>query len=119
MVTDSEAKKFAEEWISSWNTHNLEAILSHYSEDFEMSSPRIIEIFDEPSGTLKGKENVRAYWRKSLELSPNLRFELVDVLLGAGSLVILYKNLTRGKRAAEVFVLNPKGLVVKSMAHYA
>ncbi|NIA01113.1 nuclear transport factor 2 family protein, partial [Massilia sp. CCM 8734] len=28
-----EAKKFAEEWIKSWNSHDLEDIMKHYSED--------------------------------------------------------------------------------------
>ena len=31
--------KFTNEWISSWNSHDLEDILSHYSEDVEITSP--------------------------------------------------------------------------------
>jgi hypothetical protein len=83
-----------------------------------MSSPRIIQLMNEPSGTLKGKNNVRGYWEKSLAQSPELRFELREVLVGAESLVICYRNLTRGKNAAEVFVFGEDGAVVRSMAHY-
>lgn len=110
--------KFAEEWIDAWNSHDLDLILSHYSDDFEMSSPRIVQTMNVPSGTLKGKNNVRMYWEKSLSQFPNLRFEFIEVLVGAESLVVYYHNVTRGKKAAEVFVFGPDGLVFKSMAHY-
>lgn len=118
MITRDRAVDFAEEWIHAWNSHDLDLILSHYSDNFEMSSPRIVQVMNEPSGTLKGKDNVRRYWEKSLSQSPDLRFELKEVLVGAESLVIYYNNLTRCKKAAEVFLFGPDGLVVKSMAHY-
>lgn len=38
------ADHFAREWIEAWNAHDLERILSHYTEEFRMSSPRIIEL---------------------------------------------------------------------------
>ena len=110
--------EFATEWIEAWNAHDLDRILSHYSDDFEMSSPRIVEVMNEPSGRLKGKDVVRGYWEKSFIRSPGLRFELIEVLGGADSLVVYYNNVTRGRRAAEVFVFGPDGLVAKSMAHY-
>lgn len=50
------AEKFAEEWITAWNNHDLQRILSHYEEDFEMSSPTIIKITGESSGTLQGQK---------------------------------------------------------------
>ena len=31
-------QNFAKEWINSWNSHNLEEILSHYSEDIEITT---------------------------------------------------------------------------------
>jgi ketosteroid isomerase-like protein len=118
MITKDRATEFAEDWIDSWNSHDLTRILSHYTNDFEMSSPRIVQVMNEPSGTLKGKSNVRGYWEKSLAQSPDLRFELKEVLVGVDSLVIYYHNVTRGKKAAEVFIFNPESQVVKSMAHY-
>ena len=117
MITKERAIEFAKDWIDSWNSHNLDRILSHYSDDLEMSSPRIVQMMNEPSGMLKGKNNVRGYWEKSLSQS-NLRFELIEVLVGAESLVIYYHNITRNKKAAEVFIFNSEDRVVKSMANY-
>lgn len=117
MISREFAEKFAAHWIDSWNRHDLNQILSHYTDDFEMSSPYIAQIAGEPSGKLKGKEAVRAYWTAALERMPTLRFELVQTLLGAESVTIYYRGV-RGM-AAEVFFFDAKGEVVKSCAHYA
>ena len=55
MIDKVFSEHFARQWIDSWNSHDLGRILSHYSDDFEMSSPLIINIVGEPSGMLKGK----------------------------------------------------------------
>jgi ketosteroid isomerase-like protein len=39
MMTAEFAAQFAEEWIAAWNSHDLDRILSHYADDFEMASP--------------------------------------------------------------------------------
>ena len=31
MVQEREARLFAHRWVDAWNSHNLEAILSHYA----------------------------------------------------------------------------------------
>lgn len=113
-------KKFAEhfgaEWIKAWNSHDLEQILSHYTDDFEMSSPVIAQLAGEPSGILKGKKTIGVYWARALELQPRLRFELAEVLVGACSVTLCYLG-PRGK-SVEVFFFDADGKVVKAAAHY-
>lgn len=116
MIDKAFANDFATDWIDSWNKHDLVRILSHYADDFEMSSPVIIKIADEPSGTLKGKEAVGAYWAKALQLIPDLHFELVTTLVGVNS-ITLYYNGVRGP-SAEVFHFNREGKVSRAYAHY-
>lgn len=117
MIEEPWAKEFAAEWIAAWNSHDLERILSHYTDDFEMSSPLIIQLMNESSGTLKGKEQIRRYWQKGLENNPQLNFELSDVLIGANSLTILYRN-HKGIQVAEVLVFNADGKAFQASAHY-
>jgi ketosteroid isomerase-like protein len=116
-LTKEFARRFAEDWIASWNSHDLARILSHYTEDFEMSSPMIIELMGEPAGTLKGKTAVRDYWAKALARLPDLHFDLTEVLVGASSLVIQYRG-PRGP-SAEVFWLDGQNKVCRAAAHYA
>ena len=110
------ARAFAEGWVDAWNAHDLNAVLAHYSDDFEFSSPLVIQVAGEPTGTLKGKAAVQAYWRAALACVPTLRFDLVDVLAGVGCLTILY----RGHRglAAELFELDANGRAVRGRALY-
>ena len=68
------AEHFAKEWIAAWNSHDLDRILGHYEDDFEMSSPVISSLAGEPSGKLRGKAAVGAYWAKALKEVPNLHF---------------------------------------------
>lgn len=117
MLTRDAALAFAQEWIDAWNSHDLDRILSHYTDDFEMSSPLIISIFGEPSGTLKGKQRVRAYWAMGLERRPGLRFELLDVFGGAGGVVILYRS-EQQHQVAELLLFDEHGRVRVGAAHY-
>jgi len=111
------ARTFAEEWIAAWNSHDLERIFAHYSDDFEMSSPLIVERMNEPNGVLKGKERVRPYWQLGLSATPPVRFELVDVFAGVDSITIYYRSVAR-KMAAEVLIFNDRHEVVKGISHY-
>jgi len=117
MINQQFAEHFAQEWIAAWNSHDLTRILSHYTDDFEMSSPVIVTIAGEPSGMLKGKERVGAYWAKALQLIPDLHFELITTLVGVNSITLYYKG-ARGL-AAEVFHFSADKKVVKAFAHYA
>ena len=112
------AEHFAADWIESWNAHDLGRVLSHYAEDFEMSSPYIVQMAGEPSGTLRGKASVGAYWKKALDLIPDLRFELLSVLAGVNSVTLYYKG-ARSRLVAEVFHFGQDRKVASAFAHYA
>lgn len=111
------AERFAADWIAAWNAHDLARILEHYADDFEMSSPVIVQVVGEPTGQLQGKAAVGAYWGKALQLMPDLHFELLTVLVGVGSIVLHYRS-ARGL-SAEVLHFGPDGKVVRAYAHYA
>ncbi len=116
MLTREFADHFADDWIASWNAHDLARILAHYHEDFRMASPRIAVVAGEPSGVLRGKAAVGAYWARALALQPQLRFELLHTLVGADSLVLVYRG-PRGT-SAEHFEFDERLQVVRASAHY-
>ena len=110
------ATKFAAEWISVWNKGDLSAVLAHYTDNFEMSSPFIQKVFGEPSGKLVGKERVGAYWQMMLSKFGTPKMELIDVFVGSGSIAFEYRN--RGRKAVEIFFFEESGLVSMAAAHY-
>ena len=115
------AKKFADDWISSWNSHEMSRVLSHYTDDFEMSSPFIIQSkVGNPSGTLKGKDKVAAYWEAGIKTQ---NFVLVDVFAGSHSIAIHYIRLTSpvgspNRVAVETEEFNADCKVIRSSAMY-
>jgi len=42
------AEGFAKEWVAAWNSHDLDRILGHCDDDFEMSPPIITTRFCKP-----------------------------------------------------------------------
>ena len=110
------ATAFADHWIEAWNNHDLDSILSHYTDDFEMSSPVMVESMGELTGKLKGKTSVREYWAKALARYPELHFEKLHTLVGVDSVTIVY-NGVRGL-SAEVFYFDKLGKVHSACAHY-
>lgn len=111
------AERFAREWVAAWNAHDLDRVLEHYEDDFEMTSPIIATLAGEPSGKLRGKVAVGAYWSKALQKLPGLRFELLATLAGVDSVTLYYKG-HRGL-SAEVLHFGPGGKVRAAFAHYA
>jgi hypothetical protein len=116
VITQAQADQFGKDWIEAWNSHDLDRILSHYSEDFMMSSPHIAAIAGEPSGVLKGRRAVGDYWKQALSRIPDLRFELLATFVGADSVAIHY-NGVRGP-AIEVLFFDASGRVDRAAAHY-
>ncbi len=117
MINPQQANALAQAWIAAWNSHDLERILAHYVDDFEMISPLIVKLMGEPSGRLRGKPLIREYWRRGLAASPDLHFDLEEILLGASSVTLLYRNQA-GKRVAEVLTLDDRNQVIAGSAHY-
>lgn len=117
MVTEDSARDLALHWIRAWNSHNIDDIMSHYGEDVVLVSPVVAEILTDPSGTLKGKEALRAYFKKGLDVYPNLKFELIDVMWGVTSVILYYTN-QKGTKTGEFMGIDSKGKVVRVVAHY-
>ena len=118
MIDRDWARAFARDWIEAWNSHDMERILSHYSDDFQMSSPLVVERTNRSDGVLQGKESIRAYWEPSLTGNPPLEFELIDLLVGIDSITLYYRNV--GKRVvAETLIFDGDGLVTRGMSQWA
>ena len=115
-MTQEEATTLANHWIASWNSHDLTAIMSHYDDAVELTSPVAARLLG-TNGKVASKQNLEAYFRRGLEAYPNLRFDLSDVLWGLHSVVLYYTN-QNGVRVAEFMELSPNGKVTRVVANY-
>lgn len=69
------------------------------------------------SGTVRGKEALRAYWGKALGLLPELHFSLIDLFVSPDSVVVFYAN-ERGQKICEYLRVNDAGLIVQGSANH-
>lgn len=114
-MTEFSPDAFAVGWIAAWNAHDIEAILSHYAEDIEFTSPVAQAFIGE--GRVRGLVDLRAYWARGLSVNRALHFDLLHILHGDGFLTLLYTN-ERNQMVAETFEFDGRGRVIRACACY-
>lgn len=115
---DSEAARtFVEKWVAAWNAHDLEAILSHFTEDAVFASPVAARLVPGSDGVVRGKQALREYWGGGLRAIPDLRFEVLGHYVGVGVLVINYRN-QNGGLVSEVLMIGADGLATGGYGAY-
>ena len=117
-MTKDEAWKLANHWAEAWNSHDIDAIMAHYDDAVELTSPVAAQLLGAPDGKVAGKAAVRAYFERGLAAYPELHFDLQDVLWGLNSLVLYYSN-QKGTKTAELMELSASGKVARVVAHYS
>lgn len=118
MLTEPDAIKFAHDWIAAWNSHDLDAILSHYDANVVLTSPVAAKLLNDPSGTVSGIAALRSYFQRGLEAYPNLHFELFNVMFGLSSVVLCYTN-QKGTKSAEFMEFAQNSKVIRVVANYS
>ena|SRR3990172_4357298 len=118
MISQEHAEQIAREWIDAFNRHDLEAVLAHYADDVEFTSPVVVELLGDPSGTVRGKQALRSYFERGLARFPNLGFELLHVLAGVDGLTLVHRGTHRDRIGAEVMRLNRLGQIDRVTVHY-
>src|SRR2546430_4335698 len=109
-----QTEAFAQEWTQAWNQRDLDAVLAHYTENVEFQSPLVIKLLGETSGTVRGKQNLREYFRKALAAFPgDIELGLLGVYQGMNSRLVHFQ--AKGRKAVEVMELNQAGKIRRAM----
>ena len=117
MFSETEARQFAQAWVQAWNSHDLEAVMSHYASEVILTSPTVAKLLNNPSGTVSGKQALHNYFQQGLEAYPNLTFELLDVMWGVSSVVLYYVN-QKGTKTGEFMEFDANQKVFRVVANY-
>jgi ketosteroid isomerase-like protein len=110
------AEAFVADWTRCWNRHDLEGVLSHFSDKVVFTSPHADQLLPGSEGVVRGKDSLRRYWRTGLERVPDLHFVVLGVYVGVNTLVINYRN-QRGGLVNEVLTFTD-GLVTEGHGTY-
>jgi hypothetical protein len=117
MLSEIEAREFAAHWVSAWNSHDLDAVMSHYASEVVLTSPAAAQLLGDRSGTIRGKEELRNYFKRGLEAYPNLNFELLDIMRGVSSIILYYVN-QKGTKTGEFMEFDANQKIARVVANY-
>ena len=92
VVSTPEPGVFAEDWLTAWNRHDVEAVLAHFHDDVVFSSPVAARVVPDSKGVVRGKAALREYWNAALKTMPDLHFDIVGIYQGESVLVVNYRN---------------------------
>lgn len=119
---ESFAKTHVEKWINAWNNHDLKTVLSLYSDNIEISSPKIKVVFPErKSSKVTKKSELEEYWTKALKNFPRLHFIPKQTVIQGNVCVFEYYATLDGENKTSViekFEFQDDGLVKKSSVFY-
>jgi hypothetical protein len=116
-LTYREASTFAAAWYESWAARDAERILGHYHNEVYFVSPSVRLINGDPTGTVRGKRELRDYVRKVIDRFDDLRFTPIALMVGIDSIAMHYVSVRR-LLAMEVVTLR-RGKILLSYTHYA
>lgn len=110
------ARIFAETWHANWCKVDIDAVVSHFSEDAEMRSPLAEKLTGSP--VVKGSEEIRQYWKKAYG-----HVKRADLQLLSWSWDEAMRRLTvwwrlDKTRASEYMDFDATGRVIRSEAFY-
>ncbi len=111
-----EQQRFAAHWADAWNQRDVEAVLRHFHDDVEFSSPTALAVVG--SSVVRGKSALRDYWNQALTRVTALHFT-VDRLFWDGErreLAIIYIEAINGRsrHVSENLRFDASGLVVSA-----
>lgn len=86
MLTVEKTPDYVQRWVAAFESKDLDRVLAFYTDDVIFHSPLVARLSHDPSGTVHGKEALRAYVKKSFEVFDHIALTVRDVLRGVDSI---------------------------------
>ena len=119
-MTYDATMRFAEEWVAAWNRRDVDAVLAHYVDGAQFTSPIARGVVGRP--VLRNKQELADYWRGALARISTLEFTLDHAAWDERrrELNVVYEANLNGerKRACEIMRFDAEGRQVSGEALY-
>ena len=112
--------EIAKKWLQAFNEHDLEKLLSLYDEDAVHFSPKLKVRKPETNGLIKGKSEMRIWWKDAFDRLPELIYEEKTITANEERVFMEYIRIVPGEmdmNVAEVLEIN-NGLIVESRVYH-
>ena len=108
-------------WIDSFNSKNLDELLALYNDHATHFSPKLKARQPETKGWIKGKTQLRDWWKDAFERLPELHYEVNYSIADDNHVFVEYTRSVPGEDdliVGEVLFLE-NGLIVKSKVFHS
>ncbi|HXC03601.1 MAG TPA: nuclear transport factor 2 family protein [Bacteroidia bacterium] len=111
----------ARQWFDAFNEHNLEKLLALYSDNARHYSPKLKIRKPETLGLIKGKSELRSWWKDSFDRLPSLQYLPQNFIADDTAVFMEYIRKVDGEEDLTVGeVLEIKdGLIVASRVYHS
>ena len=112
--------RFADDWVAAWNRRDVDAVLAHFAEDAQFTSPIARNLVGR--SLLRNKQELADYWRTGLTRIATIEFRLDHAAWDERrrELVVVYEANLNGerKRACEIMQFDASGRQIRGEALY-
>lgn len=113
-------EQIALKWFEAFNEHNLENLLSLYSDNAQHFSPKLKIRQPETNGLIIGKNALRTWWADAFERLPNLHYKVTSLTANEQRVFMEYIRQVPNEDdmlVAEVLEID-KGLIIASRVYH-
>lgn len=107
-------------WLAAFNAHNLENLLALYNEEATHYSPKLKLRLPETNGLIKGKKNLRAWWKDAFDKLPSLQYNVTALTANDSCVFMEYTRQVAGEEnmlIAEVLEIQDNLIVASRVYH--
>jgi hypothetical protein len=116
----TDLKNIAVNWFEAFNEHDLEKLLSLYDEHAEHYSPKLKIHQPATNGLIKGKTQLRNWWKDAFDRLPNLHYEIIKLMSDDEQVFMEYIRETPGEedlRVGEVLTIKEGKIIASRVYH--
>lgn len=117
ILPNNTAQWIARMWMKSWNTRDLAKLAELYADACELSSPLVAIMMGEPSGRLRGKDRILAFWELLFAREEQFAGDFFTVYRGIRTVIISYRSIL-GKNALEQLEFDDAGRIIRSTSSF-
>lgn len=117
----NENLRVLQSWMDSFNSKNLEQLLALYDEHAEHFSPKLKVRQPETNGWIKGKDQLRLWWKDAFDRLPELHYKPNYAVADDSTVFVEYVRTVPGEAdlvVGEVLFFE-NGRIVKSKVFHS
>lgn len=115
-----ENEAIAKKWFEAFNSHNLDDLLYLYYEAATHFSPKLKIRKPETNGLIKGKSELRIWWKDSFDRLPTLYYKMTSLTSNNNRVFMEYIRQVEGEEdmlVAEVLEIEAGKIVFSRVYH--